>query len=341
MGPISVNLRTVAEHAGVSVRTVSNVVNGYAHVSPTMRERVQRSIDDLGYRPNLAARTLRSGRTGVIGLVIPEVHSPYFSELASAIVRLAAERGWMVHIDQTEGDAARERRLVEGSTSQLVDGMIVSPWALTAADLSARAPGAVPMVMLGERESDGLIDHVAIDNVGAARQATEHLISTGRTRIAAVGLQPHLANGTAQQRFDGFSRAMDEAGLSAHAVVAVRALHRADGAAAVAQLFDDRSNPPDALFCFTDELALGVLRAVADRGLAVPRDLALVGFDDIEDGRYAVPSLTTVSPSKDALAASCLQCLDDRLTEPHRAVRNVVVAHTLEIRESSRSSPLP
>lgn len=334
---MSVNLRTVAEHAGVSTRTVSNVVNGYTHVSPAMRERVQRSIDELGYRPNVAARTLRSGRTGVVGLVVPEVHSPYFGELASAVVRLAADRGWMVHIDQTEGDADRERALVEGSTSRLVDGMIVSPWALDAADLTSRTHGAVPLVMLGERGSDGLVDHVAIDNVLAAREATEHLVSTGRRRIAAVGLQPHLANGTARQRLDGFDQAMDAAGLIATSTVEVRALHRADGAAAVAHLLDGRAEPPDAVFCFTDELALGVARALADRGLSVPDDVALVGFDDIEDGRYTVPSLTTVSPDKEQLATASLQCLDDRLADPSRPVRDVVVDHRLEVRESSRA----
>jgi DNA-binding LacI/PurR family transcriptional regulator len=332
-----VNLRTVAEHAGVSVRTVSNVVNGYTHVSVSMRERVQQSIDELGYRPNLAARTLRRGRTGVIGLVVPEVHSPYFGELASSIVRLAAERGWLVHIDQTEGDAERERGLL-GAFSQLVDGMIMSPWALTGAELSARAAGSTPLVMLGERESDGAIDHVAIDNVAAAREATEHLVAVGRTRIAAVGLQPHLANGTAQQRFEGFTRAMTDAGLTPLAAIPVDALHRADGAAAVAELLADGAERPDALFCFTDEIALGVMRALADRGLSVPDDIALVGFDDIEDGRYAVPSLTTISPAKDELAAAALQCLENRIDEPTREVRDVVVPHTLEVRESSVST---
>jgi DNA-binding LacI/PurR family transcriptional regulator len=330
-----VNLRTVAEHAGVSVRTVSNVVNGYTHVSPAMRERVQRSIDELGYRPNLAARTLRRGRTGVIGLVLPEVHSPYFGELASSIVRLAAARGWMVHIDQTEGEAERERALLDGSLRQLVDGMIVSPWALTAAELTARSSSAVPLVMLGERDSAGLVDHVAIDNVAAAQEATEHLVAAGRTRIAAVGLQPHLANGTARQRFAGFTRAMDRAGLAPVAALPVQALHRADGAAAVATLLDGGTERPDAIFAFTDEIALGIVRALADRGLSVPGDVALVGFDDIEDGRFAVPSLTTISPAKDELAAASLQCLESRIAEPGRPVRDVVVPHTLQVRESS------
>lgn len=330
-----VNLRTVAEHAGVSVRTVSNVVNDYPHVSAAMRRRVQHAIDELGYRPNLAARTLRNGRTGVIGLVVPEVHSPYFGELASSIVRLAAGRGWMVHIDQTEGQAERERELLDGSLRQRVDGMIVSPWALTAAEISARSSGAVPLVMLGERDADGLLDHVAIDNVAAAREATAHLVSTGRTRIAAVGLQPHLANGTAQQRFAGFTRAMGEAGLAPVAAVPVRALHRGDGAAAVAQLLDAGAERPDAIFCFTDEIALGIVRALADRGLSVPHDIALVGFDDIEDGRFAVPSLTTISPAKDELAAAALQCLEARIDAPGLPVREVVVPHTLLVRESS------
>src|SRR3954452_1501670 len=120
-GSAMVRLQDVAEHAGVSVRTVSNVVNGFRYVAPATRERVQASIDALGYRPNLAARTLRRGRTGLVALVIPEIDSPYFAELAARTVRIAGTRGMTVLIDQTDGDAEREKELLHGRRSQLVD----------------------------------------------------------------------------------------------------------------------------------------------------------------------------------------------------------------------------
>ncbi|MEU7791693.1 LacI family DNA-binding transcriptional regulator [Amycolatopsis sp. NPDC049159] len=326
-------LRDVAEHAGVSVRTVSNVVNGFRYVAPATRERVQASIDALGYRPNLAARTLRRGRTGLIALVIPEIDSPYFAELAARTVRIAEARGLTVLIDQTDGDAEREKQLLHGQRSQLVDGVLFSPWAVAPAELAARTD-PVPLVLLGEHDGTAGVDHVAIDNVAAAREATGHLLSASRRRVAALGIQPRSLNATARQRLTGYREALAAAGLPAvpELEVPVRRLHRADGHAAMLDLLE-LPEPPDAVFCFTDELALGALRAAADRGIAVPDELALVGFDDIEDGRYSVPALTTVSPDKDRIAELAL----DRLTQPTTEPRSIVAPHRLIVRGTSPS----
>lgn len=330
-----VTLRDVAEAAGVSVRTVSNVVNEYVHVAPQTRARVLEVVRTLGYRPNLAARQLRRGRTMVISVVVPELDSPYFAEVAALFARAAAARGWVVHVEQTDGDPATERRLLEGVHGTGADAVVFSPWALGAADV-ARGASAPPVVMLGERSGVGLVDHVAVDNVAAAREATAHLISVGCRRIAAVGLQPQLANDTARQRAQGYREAVRAAGLSADPAleVPVSRLHRADGAAAVAELFSGATGP-DGLFCFTDQLALGAISALAERGLRVPDDVAVVGFDDIEDGRYAVPGLTTVSPDKQRLVEQALACLADRLAEPSAPAREHVVDFTLVVRGSS------
>lgn len=324
-------LRDVAEHAGVSVRTVSNVVNGFRYVAPATRERVQASIDALGYRPNMAARTLRRGRTGLVALVVPEIDSPYFAELAARTVRIAERRGLTVLIDQTDGDAEREKQLLHGRRSQLVDGVLFSPWAVAPAELAARTD-TVPLVLLGEHDGAAGVDHVAIDNVAAAREATGHLLAAGGRRIAALGIQPRSLNATARQRLAGYQQALAEAGVPAEPdlAVPVRRLHRADGHRAMLELLD-RAEPPDAVFCFTDELALGALRAAADRGVTVPDDLALVGFDDIEDGRFSVPALTTVSPDKDRIAELAL----DRLAAEPGPPRSIVAPHRLVVRGTS------
>ncbi len=188
-----VRLRDVAERAGVSVKTVSNVVNGYQHVSPQMRARVQAVLDETGYRPNATARSLRAGRTGVIALAVPEIGNPYFAELAGFVVQEAEERGWIVLIDQTDGRLERERVVADGLRHHLIDGLILSPVALGVDDLAGRGPEDVALVLIGEKLDAGPADHVAIDNVAAARAATEHLLALGRTRIAAIGHQPSSA----------------------------------------------------------------------------------------------------------------------------------------------------
>ncbi|WP_250029402.1 LacI family DNA-binding transcriptional regulator [Paractinoplanes maris] len=329
---MSANLRQVAERAGVSVRTVSNVVSGFALVAPETRERVQRVIDELGYRPNAAARHLRGGRSGLVALVLPEISSPYFGELAGHLADQAEAYAWTLLVQQTGGDAARERELLDGVRAQTVDGLIMSPWGLSPADLTRR-PDSAPLVLLGEQDAGGLLDHVALDNETAAADLTHHLIKTGRRHIAAIGLQPHLVNGTAARRAAGYRRALAESGLPAREIPVDR-LHRADGAAAMTHLLDNGAEV-DAVFCFSDQLALGALHVALDRGLRVPGDLAVAGFDDIEDGRYANPALTTIAPDKPAIARAALTCLADRLADRNAHPRRVVVPHRLEVRAST------
>ncbi len=329
-------LADVAARAGVSIRTASNVVSGGGRASDATRERVRGVVEELGYAPNLAARQLRRGRTGIVSLAIPEIDSPYFAELASHVVRSAERRGWIVHVVQTAGEPRRERQILAERRTQGIDGLLLSPWSLPPEEVVHDAAGP-PVVLLGELS--GAVDHVAVDNVAAARAATSHLLGQGRTRVAAVGLQPHLHNGTASLRLEGYRRALAAAGVPAdpRLEVSVDRLHHADGAAAVRALADAGTDY-DALFCFTDQLALGALSELSGRGLAVPADVALVGFDDVEAGRWSVPSLTSVAPDKAALAEAALECIASRLRDPHLPPRDVVVGHHLAVRGSSSLS---
>ncbi len=329
---MAATLRDVAALAGVSVKTVSNVVNGYAFVREDNRRRVEEAILATGYRPNLGARNLRRGRTGFIALMVPELGIPYFGELAARVITVAQERDWNVLIEQTQGTRQREQSTLSSLGPHLIDGAIISPEALEAEDFTTFAPG-VPMVMIGEHAVDVPIDHVAIDNVLAARQAVEHLIALGRRRIGAIGENP--GRGTAALRLDGYRAALDAAGISVPAdlVVPVREYHRRDGAEAM-QVLLDRPDPPDAVFCFNDLLAIGALRAAADRQLRVPEDLALVGFDGTEEGRFTLPSLTTISPDKEAIARAAIDLLARRAAGA-TAPEDIQTPFTLEVREST------
>jgi DNA-binding LacI/PurR family transcriptional regulator len=328
------SLKHVAERAGVSVKTVSNVVNGYPHVRPETRARVEEAIAALDYRPNLSARNLRRGRTGLIALAVPELDNPYFAELTRHVVTAAAARGWTVLVDQTDGDLEREREVAVGIRDHLVDGLILSPLALSGAEV-AGGPDPTPTVLIGEH-GHGAADHVMVDNVAAAREATAYLAGLGRTRIAAIGAQDTPEGASARLRLAGYRAALAAAGLTPDPslIVAAARWHRADGAAAIRRLFDGIR--PDAVFCFNDALALGALRALHDLGLRVPQDVAVVGYDGVDDGRYSVPSLTTVEPDIALLARRAVDLLAERVAggaaEPPR---EHVVPHRLRLGESA------
>ena len=313
---MTARLQDVARLAGVSVKTVSNVVNGYVHVSPATRERVERAVEELGYRPNLSARTLRRGHSGVIALAVPEVDSPYFAELARWVIHVADTHGLTVLIDQTDGLAERERLVMSGIRGHLIDGLVLSPVA-SDAEAIGRAAGQVPVVLLGEKVSHGPVDHVAIDNVAAARVATEHLLDLGCRQVVVIGDQPDSpqGSGTALLRRRGYEQALHAGGhvVDERCIVATPSWSRSDGALAMAELLDAGVRP-DGVFCFNDTLALGALRLLAERQLRVPEDVAVVGIDGIDDGRFATPSLSTIAPDKEQIAEVAVQMLVDRMT---------------------------
>src|SRR5438093_4698762 len=185
---MTATLRDVAQRAGVSIKTVSNVVHGYAHVTDEMRERVQAALKELQYQPNLPARYLRTGRTGVLALAIPELSNPYFSDIGNAIIAAASARSYTVLIDCTGGERANESLVLEGLRPHLIDGVILSPFALEPEDLQSRQV-KTPLVLLNDHllDIDVPYDHLANSNVTAARLATNHLLHLGRRRIAAIG----------------------------------------------------------------------------------------------------------------------------------------------------------
>ena len=333
---MSVSMRDVAALAGVSPRTVSNVVRGYVHVAAETRERVQRAIDELNYRPNLSARNLRQGRSGIIALAVPEIAAPYFAELANLVHQEARQRGFTLLIDQTGASREQEMLVLDGYRSHLIDGLILSPLAVTAQDLQTQSID-MPTVLLGEGVNDGRHIHVAVDNVAAARQATEHLISNGRRRIAALGVD-HRADrvGPAKRRLEGYLAALADAGLASEDRMSVptSGWFRTAGYDAVDQFLRGGAEV-DALFCFNDVLALSAIRAINDNGLRVPDDIAVVGWDDIGEARYSRPSLTTIRPDKAAIARVAVEGLLSQLNGDERPAEEVVCDHELVVRESS------
>jgi DNA-binding LacI/PurR family transcriptional regulator len=275
------------------------------------------------------ARNLARGRSGQIALVVPYLDTPYFAELLQEIIRAARDRGYNILVDQTDGDPVHERAFLAGGSQRLLfDGVIFSPLGLDQQHLAERDP-ALPLVVLGERSSDGTFDHVGIDDVAAARQATEHLLGLGRRRLAAIGDQPYATGEAAQLRTRGFRMAHASAGLPVceELIVPRPRFNRLDGAEAMAELLD-LPEPPDAVFCYSD--------LVAERGLRVPQDVAVIGYDDVEDGRYSNPTLSTISQDRRMIAESAVERLVARIAadRPPRGVE-IRAPHRLIARQST------
>lgn len=333
-----VGLREVAERSGVSMKTVSNVIHGQSQrVSATTTRRVLKAIEDLNYSPNLSARTLRTGRSNQIGLVLPELDLPYFAELTRCVVEEARQRAWAVFIEQTDHVRQAELDVLSGRTPRVLDGLIFSPTRLTVKDLNTHHK-RLPLVLIGGQNYAGPTDHVAIDNVAAARDATNHLLAIGRGRIAAIGARRTAGrDDTAPLRAAGYRQALRAAGkpVDRRLIVPVDAQRPHDGDLAIDSLLDLRK-PPDAIFCFNDPLAVGALHGLRRRGYRVPDDIAVMGFDNIDEARFTNPTLSTIAADKSELARTALELLRTRISGEHTGgPRKLATSYQLTIREST------
>jgi DNA-binding LacI/PurR family transcriptional regulator len=311
---MTVHLKDIAEYTGVSIKTVSNVVNGnFARVSAEKRQQVLDAIKKLNYQPNVAARHLRKAPVGVIAYAFPDLSNPYFSDIGNAITAAAAEQGYTILLDYTRSEREKELLVVKGLRPHLVDGIILDSHALDVEDVpSDQTKGAI--VLLGERLFGAPFDHVLIDNVAAAHLATQHLLSLGRRRIAVIGVVEQCQSEAPSLRLQGYMQALKEAGQELDPLLLANGglWHRADGAASMRYLLS-LDSPPDAVFCFNDLMALGAMSVLHEAGLRIPEDIAIIGIDDIEDGRYAHPALTTIAPDKEKMGQCAVSLLIGRI----------------------------
>lgn len=334
---MAATLHDVARLAGVSIKTVSNVVNDYPHIRPETRTRVQVAIDELEYQPNLSARNLRSGKTGVVGLVVPELSLSYFAQLADAVIRRAESNGLTVQIEQTRGDRDREIAVLSSPRRKSADGLIFSPLGMSQED-AHYLNVSYPLVVLGERIFNGPVDHVTMRNVEGAYAATRSLIDSGRRRVAVIGAHEGEVIGSAGLRLAGYRRAMEEAHFDVNPkLIGYTTLwHQANGAASMAEVIRSGTDF-DAVFAMNDALALGALRVLQQAGLRVPEDVAVIGFDNIDETQHSVPSLTTVDPGREEIARVAVDLLRERINSPSSDLpaREVLVDFELVARESS------
>ncbi|MCW4456767.1 LacI family DNA-binding transcriptional regulator [Microbacterium sp. MPKO10] len=331
-------MRDVATRAGVSPKTVSNVINGVVFVRPDTRERVEQAMAELDYVPNLSARGLRNGRSGVLALALPNLDTQYSAETIGAFVEAAHGRGWAIQVEETGAEPQRERELLSRARAHLVDGLILNPITLEDSVI-AQVQNLPPLVLIGEVEQS-LVDLVGVDSRESARDMTRHLIAGGNRRIATVGSPiGEFQTATARQRTEGYRDALREAGLAPDAALEIGcdAWTAAGAASAFASFLDETYEVPDAVFSFTDTMALGVLNVLWARGLRVPDDVRVAGFDNTVDSPYAVPPLTTVAFDRRDLASRAIGRLEQRLGNPRLEPERVRVPYDVVVRESTRA----
>lgn len=328
-------IKDVAAMAGVSLKTVTNVVHERPYVKQETRDRVLAAIAELDYRPSRAGRQLQSGRSNLITLVVPRIDEPYLGGLAHALITAATPRGLRLLIDETSGQVEQELEAANGYPGHGIDGVIFSPFALNPEHLAARSHD-VAMVMLGQFLPASTADYVAIDNLGSAADAVAHLVQQGRRRIGFLGAQPGRPGALGEVRRSGYAAALAEHGLRpppGGITPGVR-FTRESGEAGVQEVLA-RAPDVDALVCASDLMAVGALRALHRHGVRVPDDVAVLGWDNVVDGEYTTPSLTTVAPDLAALADQTLDALIRRIEGDRTPGREYVVPHRLVVRQST------
>ena len=326
------SLRDVARHAGVSLATASRVASGAAQVRPHTRERVERAMRELLYVP-----PRRAGSTGVIGLLVPELANPIFPALVQAIEARAAAHGLASIFCQTTGSADRELEQVHMLLDHRVDGMIFISCEMT--NLEGDHSHYARLIDDGAHLVfvNGVLDSLSVPSVGvdervAGEVATRHLIELGHRRIGFVAGPGHYLP-TRQKAF-GRELALRAAGLEPDGLV-VHAEFSVDGGRAAIRTLLDGTDPPTAVICSSDLMAIGVLNEAVQRGLRVPEDLSIVGFDGVDAAEWTYPLLTTVEQPIAEIAETAVTALTTLIDEPERPLPHYVFRPRLRVAGST------
>ena len=286
-------MKDVAERAGVSVTTVSHVLNKTRYVTRSSVRRVENAFKSLGYQPNALARSLRRKETRMLGMIVPDNSNPYFAELARSIEDACFECDYNVILCNSDEDPAKERAYLSLLTEKRVDGIVFVSSGNDRSAVQALMQHKIPVVVLDRELKGTRCDSIVVDNRLGGRQATLHLIHGNHRRIGCICGPKNLTS--AKERLQGYHDALSTVRLPADPKLIEPGNFHIEGGYAAMQALLDLPNRITAVFASNDLMAIGALRGIAARGLRVPADVAIVGFDGIALGRYTEPPLTTVA----------------------------------------------
>lgn len=327
-------IREVAETAGVSYATVSHVINNTRLVSKETRERVLAAMEALQYRPNALARSLRQGKTHTLGLVLPDSANPFFAEISRSIEDEAFKKGYSVFLCNTELDTERELFYVDVLSKKQVDGIIFVAAGDQADSLEFLVGRSMPVVMVDRSVPNVDVDAVLTDNKLGGYLATKHLLDLGHTRIGCISGPSSIT--PSAERIIGYRKALEEAGVEYREDLVIRGDYHAQSGMAITHAFLKMNPRPTAIFALNDLMALGALRAAAEAGCSVPKDLAIVGYDDLELAQYTNPPLTTIAQPKKEIGVQAVHLLVDRMSDRDRSPSRLVLPPELIVRRSTQ-----
>jgi LacI family transcriptional regulator, fructose operon transcriptional repressor len=329
-----VSIKEVAAAAGVSTATVSRVLSNGLHVRPEVRERVLATVERLGYRPNLVARSLRSQQSSTIGLIVSDISNPFFTAISRAVEDTAYEQGFSVLLCNTDENPEKEAIYLNLMHDTAVAGAIMSPTRKTVANF-AESNLPLPIVVVDRFISNGDVDTVLLDNVDAAYRLITHLIERGYSRIAALCSEMS----TGLERQVGYEKALRAHGLAPKSEYMKYVLPKSEAGYAATLKMLDVAEPPDALFTINSLIAEGALQAIRERNLTIPDDIALVTFDDTTWASLVQPPLTLIAQPTYEIGKTAAELLIQRIADPGRPTRQVILKGQLLVRGSSAPRP--
>lgn len=322
----------VARRAGVSVSTVSHVVNGTRHVNPETQKSVEAAIAEIGYMANSLARALKRASTDSVGIAISAMTNPYFSDIICAIETECARLGLMVFLCDTQDDPVQELKVVQALRQRRVDGIILaSSGERDGPAIAYLRDQKIPFVLV-DRLFALPCDQVGVDNKGAMQGLVAHLIEHGHSRIGYVRGQPGFSTG--MERLAGYRAALKSAGLAFDAALVTPPSSRTEAAAAATAALLRLERPPTAIAAGNNMALIGAMHALREKGLSVPGDMALAGFDDFEWADYFEPRLTVVAQPCEAIGREAAALLVERIRDMHGQPRTIRLKTKLILRTS-------
>jgi LacI family transcriptional regulator len=328
-------MKEVALRAGVSTATVSRSLDAASSVRPATRERVLKAVAELDYQLNHLPRNMRQRSSRTLGLVITDIANPFFTAIVRGCEDIAQSQGYSFLLANTDEDAAKEEQTLRTMASERVGGVILASADEASEPIRRLIASGIPVVALDRRINGVAVDTVTSDNEGGAYDATKHLLDLGHARIGMVG-GPQLVSST-RERTAGYTRALRSQGFT-DTLIRAADLRERGGYLATLDLLDSALRPT-AIFSANNQMTIGVLAAIRDRGLRIPEDISLIGFDDLPTAAVLTPPLTVVAQPTYQLGARAAELLLTRVQHPEAPVREIVLAPHLVLRASTGPAP--